>query len=353
MPIEIPHLDDRTYDDLVQEALSMIPTHAPEWTNHNPSDPGIMLIELFAYITEMLLYRLNRVTNANRQAFLNLIDSDNTGNKKFPTPLNEVELNTRILAAVKQLRKSDRAVTSKDYEDLVLQASTQKIAQTIARVHCLSRRNRELQTYNNILQRPGYINLVIVPQFSSSQISKQSTQLSAITLTLELKKIVNDSLENQRLLTTKINIYQTNLVNIGVNLKINLKPDASEQNVRTLVEKALQEFLYPLTIDEDGIKAKGWEFGRNIYLSEIYQLLDKIPGVDYIEPIDIKPTNENEPIKKRDELTVSKLLGERRLLKENNLIGINIYQDELAVWSKDESRLPFVSKSLDASQSNS
>ncbi|MBW4423096.1 MAG: baseplate J/gp47 family protein [Nostoc desertorum CM1-VF14] len=333
MPIEILNLDDRTYDDLVQEALSMIPTYAPEWTNHNPSDPGIMLIELFAHITEMLLYRLNRVTNANRQAFLNLIDSDDTGNKKFPTPLNEVELNTRILAAVKQLRESDRAVTSKDYEDLVLQANLQ-----IARVHCLSRRNRELQTYNNILQRPGYINLVIVPKSSGSQ-------LLDINLTQEFKKSVKNFLENRRLLTTKINIYETNLVNIRVNLTINLKPDFTEQNVRSLAEKALKEFLYPLTIDEDGIKAKGWEFGRNVYLSEIYQLLDKIPGVDYIEPIE-----------KTDELTVDKLLlGERRLLKENTsqLIGIKIYQDELAVWSKPESQLKFTSKGLNAISSNS
>jgi hypothetical protein len=336
MPIESPNLDDRTYDDLVQEALSMIPTYAPEWTNHNPSDPGITLIELFAYITEMLLYRLNRVTNANRQAFLNLIASDDTGKKKFPTPLDEVTLNTEIRAAVKQLRESDRAVTSKDYENLVLQASPQ-----IARVHCLSRRNRELQTYNNILQRPGYINLVIVPQFSSSQISSESTQLSAITLTPELKKIVNDSLEKKRLLTTKIKIYQTNLVNIGVHLKIHLKPDVPEQNVRPLAEKALKEFLYPLT-DEDGIKMKGWEFGRNVYLSEIYQLLDKIPGVDYIEPI-----------KNTDELTVDKL--ERRLLKENTpqLIGIKIYQDELAVWSKSKSQFVFKSKGLNVISSNS
>lgn len=334
MPIEIPNLDDRTYDDLVQEALSMIPTHAPEWTNHNSSDPGIMLIELFAYITEMLLYRLNCVTNANRQAFLNLIASDDTGNKKFPKPLDEVTLNQEIRAAVKQLRESDRAVTSQDYENLVLQ----KFSNEISRVYCVSRRNKELQTYNdNIIQRPGYINLIIVPKSSGSQ-------LLDIDITQELENSVKNFLENRRLLTTKINIYKTNLVNIEVNLTINLKPDFAEQNIRPLAEKALKEFLYPLTIDEDGIKAKGWEFGRNVYLSEIYQLLDKIPGVDYIEPI-----------KSTDELTVDLLLGERRFLKENTsqLIGIKIYQNELAVWTKSKSQLVFKSKNLNVISSNS
>ena len=52
----------------------MIPAWAPEWTNYNPSDPGITLIELFAYLSEMLLYRLNRVGDANLLEFLKLIN---------------------------------------------------------------------------------------------------------------------------------------------------------------------------------------------------------------------------------------------------------------------------------------
>ena len=74
MPIQLPNLDDRTYDDLVAEGLHLIPTYAPEWTNYNPSDPGITLIELFAYITELLIYRLDRVTDENKLAFLKLIN---------------------------------------------------------------------------------------------------------------------------------------------------------------------------------------------------------------------------------------------------------------------------------------
>src|SRR5262245_55631829 len=73
MPLTLPNLDDRTYKDLVQEALASIQAHAPEWTNHNPSDPGITLVELFAYLTEMLIYRVDRVTDANRLAFLKLL----------------------------------------------------------------------------------------------------------------------------------------------------------------------------------------------------------------------------------------------------------------------------------------
>jgi hypothetical protein len=68
-----PKLDDRTFHDIVEEAISMIPRYAPEWTNHNPSDPGITLIELAAWMTDQLIYRLNQVPDKNYVAFLNLL----------------------------------------------------------------------------------------------------------------------------------------------------------------------------------------------------------------------------------------------------------------------------------------
>ena len=70
MPLTLPNLDDRSYADLLAEARALIPALAPGWTDHNPADPGITLVELFAWLTEMLLYRLNQVTDENRLAFL-------------------------------------------------------------------------------------------------------------------------------------------------------------------------------------------------------------------------------------------------------------------------------------------
>jgi len=68
-----PKLDDRNFNDIVEEAISMNPRYAPEWTNHNPSDPGITLIELAAWMTDLLIYRLNQVPDKNYVAFLNLL----------------------------------------------------------------------------------------------------------------------------------------------------------------------------------------------------------------------------------------------------------------------------------------
>lgn len=71
--IPSPNLDDRTYQDIVDEAIRLIPHYCPDWTNHNPSDPGITLIELFAWMMEMVIYRLNRVPEKTYLTLLDLI----------------------------------------------------------------------------------------------------------------------------------------------------------------------------------------------------------------------------------------------------------------------------------------
>ena len=74
MPLTLPNLDDRRYQDLRDEALSRIPVYTPEWTNFNKSDPGVTLVELFAFLTENLLYRCNQIPDRNRKKFLSLLN---------------------------------------------------------------------------------------------------------------------------------------------------------------------------------------------------------------------------------------------------------------------------------------
>src|SRR3954452_15633616 len=66
-------LDDRNFHELVNEARLRIHRTCPEWTEHNVSDPGITLIELFAWMTEMLVYRINRVPDKLHVALLELL----------------------------------------------------------------------------------------------------------------------------------------------------------------------------------------------------------------------------------------------------------------------------------------
>lgn len=73
MPILLPNLDDRRWADLVEQGRALIPLFSPEWTDHNASDPGITLLELFAWIAEMDIYRLNRIPDRHKRRLLALM----------------------------------------------------------------------------------------------------------------------------------------------------------------------------------------------------------------------------------------------------------------------------------------
>ena len=73
MSLPSADLDDKKFDELVKEALSHIPAYAPEWTDYNIHDPGITFVELFAWLAEMQIYRLNRITEKSYRKFLKLM----------------------------------------------------------------------------------------------------------------------------------------------------------------------------------------------------------------------------------------------------------------------------------------
>lgn len=73
MALTLPQLDDRRFSDLTAELRSLIPRYDKTWTNHNPADPGMTLVELFAWLAELVIYRLNRVEDRTYRAFLELL----------------------------------------------------------------------------------------------------------------------------------------------------------------------------------------------------------------------------------------------------------------------------------------
>jgi len=91
MTLPTPRLDDRTFQQLVDEAKRHVQQRCPTWTDHNVSDPGVTLIETFAWMTDMLLYRLNRVPDQLHVRFLELM-----GVKLFPPQPARTEVSFRM-----------------------------------------------------------------------------------------------------------------------------------------------------------------------------------------------------------------------------------------------------------------
>jgi predicted phage baseplate assembly protein len=73
MPIPNPDLDNKSFAEIVEEAKKKIVTYSPLWTDHNASDPGITLLELFGWLAEAQLYSLNRIREKNYHKFVQLL----------------------------------------------------------------------------------------------------------------------------------------------------------------------------------------------------------------------------------------------------------------------------------------
>jgi len=267
MPIPLPNLDDRRYEDIVAEALRRIPAIAPQWTNHNPSDPGIALVELLAWLTEMVIFRLNEIPDENIGAFLELLRGE---------PLTEEQsgdLSGAIRETVLGLRARFRAVTPEDFERLTLGAwpdsrEAAPLAEDarILRARCLAGRRPGT---DGLVDAPGHVTLVVVPHPPAGRGAERCAQLWRF-------------LDERRLLTTRHHVVEPRYQPITIGARLVPHADAKPSTVLDTARRALADLFDPLT---GGPEGRGWPFGRAVYASEIYAALDRLPLIDYVENV--------------------------------------------------------------------
>lgn len=323
MTLPIPNIDDQTYADLMQEVQALIPTYAPFWTNHNASDPGITLLELFAWLAEMLIYRTNRVTDQHTQTFLKLLNGpasrylvtdaaiqslmDSGAGNDVVTALSHLknrpilgqakflgllqallgmgftaevqalaqqsvtpdpQLADQVRTTVLTLRQQDRAITTADYEALAREVAPD----SIARVTGLPLLNLALGTEpERAIQRPGHISVVLVPNTTIIDPPPQPSP--------QLCQQVWSYLDPLRVLTTRHHVVGPVYVPVGAELLVARRADMPEQQLRDCLTKAFTKYLHPLT---GGPDHTGWLFGRSIYLSELVAFFESLSGVDHI-----------------------------------------------------------------------
>lgn len=252
MPIPLPNLDDRRFADLVEEGKRLIPGLAPSWTDHNPSDPGITLIELFAFIAEMLIYRANRVSEANRWAFVKLLRGPAwPGAGYIVGPIDD-----EIARAILDLRDEQRAVTPDDFERLA------KAVEGVARAHCLPRRNLESDAPKST-DAPAHVSVVIVPKNASDGLATN----------------VREVLKPRCLLTTRLHVTLPRYLKVRVNIVAHVFADQNEATIRTEISERISTYYHRLTGGSDG---QGWPFGQAVYVCDLYAFLDGVEGVDYV-----------------------------------------------------------------------
>ena len=264
------------HDALLAEAMAQIPGMCPEWTDHNPSDPGVALVELLAHLTEMLLYQARQVPEDNLRALLQL-----TRGAAWPFPEGQ-PLEASIDETLHLLREPHRVVTAADYVERVAvhwpaspEARALAEPSAIRRAHVLV--DRDLSRPGaELTPAPGHVSVVIVPDapVGTRRPAPTPTVIAALT----------SFLEPRRLLTVQNHVVAATYVKIGVKARVYLRDDAQVELTRARIEAVLKDSLDPL---RGGPTGEGWPLGRHVYSSELLALLDSVAGVDFVEGLDL------------------------------------------------------------------
>jgi predicted phage baseplate assembly protein len=139
--LAIPDLDNRTFTELMEEGRALIARYSQnQWTDHNVHDPGITFIELFAWLIEMQIYQLNRVTDANYLKFLKLAGyhPQDIQPAEVDITFNNLKTEKEIKAGITQLiahKDTDRIVfeTREDFQ--LIPAELRSVITTYDSIH--------------------------------------------------------------------------------------------------------------------------------------------------------------------------------------------------------------------------
>lgn len=176
--------------------------------------------------------------------------------------------------ARRDLKTQYRAVTDADVEYLALNTPGLRVA----RARAIPLYAPGLRGYPQV-QAPASVSVVVVPY---------STSLRPFPSEGFVRTVCRH-LDRHRLLTTRVYVIGPEYVGVGVNATVRLHAEFGQTETLARIQKSLNDFLRPLPA-EDNPEGSGWPFGRTVFRSEIYQLLESVEGVDCVEKVTLTAT---------------------------------------------------------------
>jgi predicted phage baseplate assembly protein len=198
---------------------------------------------------------------------------------------NQESLDEAKFRAQRELRAQERAVTAEDYENLGLKAT-----RAIARIKAITPAATGL---NGASASAGTITLLAVPVVSEALRTETLYQLHLLPA---VRQTLLSHLDRYRLLTTTLNVREPRYIGVSVRVEIVASPYGTPEQIRRRVAETLYRYISPLVQESEGDiqlpdylapAANGWEFGRDLYLTELYALLQQVPGVRHVKNIKV------------------------------------------------------------------
>ena len=171
------------------------------------------------------------------------------------------------------LKHRSRAVACSDLEWLARQAAGTRVA----RAKCLPNVNRDLRF------EPGWVTLLVVPQGVEGKLSPGSELIREVEDFLAERAFVGLA----RQTPARINVIGPGYIQVTVEAVVAPQDIDKAEQVKQRVRAALDAFLHPLTGGPDGA---GWVFGRDVYESEVYRVIENTPGVSHVKTLRLIPS---------------------------------------------------------------
>ncbi|MEJ2209156.1 MAG: putative baseplate assembly protein [Anaerolineae bacterium] len=192
------------------------------------------------------------------------------------------------MRAAREMRAQQRAVTAEDFENLAIGTSRQ-----VARVKCQAPGQGGDRAPGGSALPPGMIELLVVP---SAFDALRAGDLSRLALELPLQEQILAHLDRYRLLTTTLRVREPRYLGVKAVVQIVPSEYSPRDVIRARVEESLNELISPLAIGRNreeppgtegevpalGAGWEGWPFGRDLYASEIFSLIQQVPGVKHV-----------------------------------------------------------------------
>jgi hypothetical protein len=266
-----------TFDEFLRDALAVIPAYAPAWTNHNPSDPGITLIELLAYVSEALVYRAQRISPDAKLNLLRLLHGEEWTGWQPLVGRPAVDIDHAILQQVQKLSAERAPVTPQDFEQLAAEFAAARLAPS----HSVQTKSLASSEYlaafgDRVAMRvaPGDMIVVVAPEPALPD-----DQIEA------LRREVHRQLEPLCLLTSRLHVIDPVYLDITIGCQITPYHDVPSEIARRAANEALR-LRYGPAQPADAAAAER-RFGRPVYLSDVAEVIDNADGVDFAEDIEL------------------------------------------------------------------
>jgi predicted phage baseplate assembly protein len=187
------------------------------------------------------------------------------------------------MRAARELRAQQRAVTAEDYENLAISAS-----RAVARVKC-----RTPGSGAGALP-PGMVELLVAPAAFEAV---KANDFAKLQVDQALQRTIEAHLDRYRLLTTTLQIREPNYLGVKVQAEIVISEYSRPEIVRARVIESLRNLITPLAMNADSESPaplpdmpanwEGWPFGRDLYVAELYSLIQQVPGVKHVLDIEL------------------------------------------------------------------